>query len=124
MPAGRPSKYDPVYCDKIVDHCKEGASLLSFAAEIDVSRSTLNEWAEHHPEFSDAVKRAKAKSAAWWEKLARSNAVTGDGNATLCIFGLKNMGPEEWADKQLVGSDPENPLPTGFTVNFRKSGEA
>jgi hypothetical protein len=87
----------------MVDHCADGASLTSFAAEIDVARSTLNEWAEHHPEFSEAIKRAKAKSAAWWERQARLGA-TGvkDINATLCIFGLKNMGAEDWREKQEI----------------------
>jgi hypothetical protein len=28
--------------------------------------------------------------------------------------------PKQYGDKQLVGSDPENPLPTGFTVNLVK----
>lgn len=96
---GRPSKYDVAYCDQVVAHCATGASLTSFAAEIDVARSTINEWVANHPEFSEAVKRAKAKCAAWWEALSRSNAQKGEGNATLCIFGLKNMGAEDWRDK-------------------------
>lgn len=101
-PRGRPSKYRPEYCQMIVDHMAEGASILSFAAEIDVARSTINEWADVHEDFSDALKRAKAKCAAWWERLARRNAMTGDGNASLVIFGLKNMAAEEWRDKQEI----------------------
>lgn len=96
----RPSKYDPDYCNQIVEFCKDGSSLTSFAAAIDVCRDTLTQWAETHEEFSLAVKRAKAQCAAWWEKTARSNAMgAGNGNATLCIFGLKNMAPEDWREK-------------------------
>ena len=102
MPAGRPSKYSPAYCDLVIEHMSDGASLTSFAAEIGVARSSINEWMENHPEFSEAVKIGKAKCAAWWEKLGRSNAVSGDGNATLVIFGLKNMGAEDWREKQEV----------------------
>lgn len=98
-PGGRPTKYDPAYCDQIIAHMQDGASMLSFAAEINVSRATLNVWAEQHPEFLEAVNVAKAKCAAWWEKVARTNAVTGDGNATLVVFGLKNMGRDEWHEK-------------------------
>jgi hypothetical protein len=97
--AGRPSKYDPTFCDGIVEHCRDGSSLTSYAAAIGVCRDTITEWASAHEEFSLAVKRAKAVCAAWWEKTARTNAVDGKGNATLCIFGLKNMGPEDWRDK-------------------------
>lgn len=83
-------------------HCAEGASLTSFAAEIGVCRDTISEWADVHEEFSAAAKRAKAACAAWWETLSRENAQSGKGNATLCIFGLKNMGAEDWRDKQEV----------------------
>lgn len=102
MPAGRPSKYQQAYCDLVIEHMAEGASLTSFAAEIGVARSSINEWMEHQPEFSEAVKIAKAKCSAWWERVGRSNAVNGGGNATLVIFGLKNMAPEEWREKQEI----------------------
>lgn len=99
MPAGRPTKYKPEYCDAVIKHMENGASLTSFAASIDVARSSINEWISKHPEFSDAVKIAKAKCAAWWESLGRNNAISGDGNATLVIFGLKNMAAEDWREK-------------------------
>jgi hypothetical protein len=96
----RPSKYDPDYCEQIIEFCKDGSSLTSFAAAIDVCRDTLTEWASKHDEFSLAVKRAKAHCAAWWESTARKNAMgAGNGNATLCIFGLKNMAPDDWRDQ-------------------------
>jgi hypothetical protein len=118
MAGGRPSKYRGTYCNEVIQHMSEGASLTSFAAEIGVARSSINEWMEQHPEFSEAVKTAKAKCAAWWERIARKNAEDGGGNATLCIFGLKNMADEDWREKQLLGSDPENPLPANFSVNL------
>jgi hypothetical protein len=99
---GRPTKYDPKYCDMIVGHMAEGASITSFAAEIDVARSTITEWAENHPEFSAAVTRGKAKCAAWWERVARTNAVTGEGNATLTVFGLSNMAADDWRSRNAV----------------------
>ena len=104
MTAGRPSKYDPAYCDEIKDHMQEGASIASFAAQIGVARSTINQWAEDYPEFSEALKIGKAKCAAWWEEKLRSIAVSGGGpgSATAVIFGLKNMAAEDWRDKQEV----------------------
>lgn len=98
-PVGRPTKYVPAYCEAVVAHMVDGASLTSFAAEIDVARSTINEWMENYPEFSEATKRAKAKCAAWWEKQNRALATGGSGNATSCIFGLKNMASDDWRDK-------------------------
>ncbi len=120
-PGGRPSKYDQSYCDRLVEHMSEGASLLSFAAEIDVDRSTLTEWAKVHPEFSAAVTRGKAKCAAWWERVGRNLAITGEGNATLVVFGLKNMGADEWKDKQaLEHSGPDGgDIPVSLSISFR-----
>ena len=100
MGAGRPTKYDPSYCDLVVEHMATGASLTSFASSIDVCRDTVSEWCSKHEEFSAAVKRAKAKCAAWWEDVARKGAIGEDANPTLCIFGLKNMAPDDWRDKQ------------------------
>lgn len=101
-PGGRPTKFKPEYCEMIVEHMSEGASITSFAASIDVARSTINEWADNHVEFSEAVKRAKAKCASWWERLGREGAMGGEVNPTLVIFGLKNMSADDWRDKQEI----------------------
>lgn len=34
------------------------------------------------------------------------------------------LAPKKYGDKTLVGSDPDNPLPAGFQVNFVKSNAA
>lgn len=108
MPAGRPTKYDPMYCDAVLAFMENGRSLTSFAASINVSRSTIQEWVANHPDFSVAVGIAKAKTAAWWETQAIDMAVNG-GNATrgtLVVFGLKNMARDDWQEKvALVGGD-------------------
>jgi transposase len=96
---GRPSKYDAAFCAAVIEHMSDGASLTSFAADIGVARSTINEWMGNYPEFSEAVNIAKAKCAAWWELQGRTLATAGGGNATLVIFGLKNMAGEDWRDK-------------------------
>lgn len=124
---GRPSKYDPAYCEAIVEHMRDGASIASFAAEIGVARSTIQEWERVHPEFSVAVSRAKACCAAWWEKAARKVALEGGGNgqSTMIVFGLKNMGRDDWSDKQtheLSGPDG-GAIPVATTVRIVGFGE-
>lgn len=99
MPAGRPTKYDPAYCEQVIAHMEEGASLTSFAASVSVCRATVTLWMNEHPEFLAAANAGKAKCAAWWETIARANAKEGTGNATLTVFGLKNMGADDWAEK-------------------------
>lgn len=106
---GRPTKYDPAYCDGVIAFASDsGRSLASYAAKIGVSRSTIQEWEKQHPEFSVAASIARAKIAAWWEEQAIDLAANG-GNSTrgtLVIFGLKNMARDDWQEKlALVGGD-------------------
>lgn len=103
MEKGRPSKYNSAYCNEVIQHMAEGASLTSFAADIGVCRDTITEWVSKHPEFSVAVKKGKAKCAAWWERQGRLGA-TGQAqvNPTLVIFGLKNMAGDDWRDRKDV----------------------
>ena len=110
MSGGRPSKYSPAYCEEVITFCDQGYSLTAFAGEIGVARSTINEWIEQFPAFSEAVNRAKAKRARWWEGQARNVAAEGGqgGRATMVIFGLKNHAPEDFRDKtehELSGKD-------------------
>lgn len=99
-PVGRPTKYDPVYADQVVDAMREGLSLTAFAGLIGVARSTINEWMTAHPEFSEAVSRGKACRLLHWERAALNVAARGGGpgTATVIVFGLKNMGGDEWSD--------------------------
>lgn len=101
MPAGRPSKYDPAFCERVMASGAEGKTLAGMAEDLDIDRSTLNEWAERHPEFSRALKRGLQKAQAWWEEQGRLATFGGfDGfNATSFIFNMKNRFKEDWRDK-------------------------
>lgn len=122
-PVGRPSKYDPAYCEAIVEHMSEGASATSFAASIRVARSTINQWAEEFPEFSEALSLGKAACSSWWEKTGRLVAEKGGapGQSTMITFGLKNMGKDDWSDSvKHVGGDPasgDKPIQAQVSVN-------
>lgn len=122
MPAGRPTLYDENFCDTVIACGKEGMSKAEMAAEIGVAYSTFDLWTKEHGEFSEAVKYALRLSQAWWEKQGRIATFGGvEGfNATSYIFQMKNRFREDWADRQLVGSDPENPLPASITLNIVK----
>lgn len=99
---GCPTKYRPEYCQGAIDHAVDGASLTSFAASVGVARQTLTNWGEVYPEFFDAMAIAKARAAAKWEERARNIADGngGPGAAQIVIFSLKNLGADDWQDKQ------------------------
>ncbi len=96
---GRPSKYDPKFCDEVREFLKDGYSVAAFAGHIGVAVSTVHLWVNEHEEFSDAVKEAQASAVLWWENRGRDIALGKDGNPTLVIFGLKNRAKDEWRDK-------------------------
>ena len=101
---GRPTIYKPEYCDMVVEHMAQGASLTSFAASIKTSRSVISLWMNEHPEFMRAAHEGKAACAAWWEENGRRLAKEGGAgaSATLTVFGLKNMAPDEWRERQQI----------------------
>lgn len=73
---GRPSKYDPAFCDAVIGFGQDGYSKAEMASALDVTRPTMDEWAKAHAEFSYALQRAHEHSLAWWEKQARTNLAT------------------------------------------------
>lgn len=96
----RPSSYDPAYCDAAVEFMAGGYSITAFAGHVGVTRSTVFAWMNAHPEFQDSVKRGTAAATKFWEAANIELALTGKGNATACIFGLKNRASEDWKDIQ------------------------
>jgi hypothetical protein len=59
-PGGRTSDYRQQYCHQLQEFMRAGFSLTAFAGHIGVAPSTINVWMGAHPEFSEAVSRAKA----------------------------------------------------------------
>lgn len=67
---GRPTKYDPSYCDKVRVLGAQGYSREMISAEIGVSWSTLMGWVNSHPDFQEAIEDAKTLEMVYFEKLA------------------------------------------------------
>ena len=101
---GRPSKYEPAFCAKVIDLGREGASKAEMAYALGVARSTFDLWEQQHPEFSEAVKTAVDLAQGWWESQGRKAVFGGvpNFNATAFIFTMKNRFPSDWRDKQEV----------------------
>lgn len=101
MTRGRPTKYDPSFCETVIESGQAGKTLAGMAEDLDIDRSTLNEWMDAHEDFSRAVKRGLQKAQAWWEDQGRIATFGGiDGfNATSYIFQMKNRFKEDWREK-------------------------
>lgn len=115
MPAGRPTKYKPEYCEQMIEffdreptekrfksrveddekgtkttYEERGINLptfTSFARKIGVCDDTVNEWAKVHPAFSEAVGICKKLQEDIW----KINALNGNYNSTFAVFLGKNV---------------------------------
>jgi hypothetical protein len=121
---GRPTGYDPSFCQEAANLCINGATDEELAQAFGVSARTVYRWQAAHPEFSQALKAGKEMAD---ERVIRSlyhKAVgyTHDAvkifmpanadapvyapyqehvppDTTAAIFWLKNRRAGEWRDK-------------------------
>lgn len=95
---GQPTKYDPCYCQQVIDFMAiTGQSLTAFAAHIMASPDAVYSWCKTHAEFGEAVSIAKANRTS---KLERGMfAARLPCQVTAHIFTLKNAAPLEYRDK-------------------------
>lgn len=102
MSGGRPTKYDPKMCERVLECGAEGMGVCEMADELGIHYETFMAYRAKHPQFSEAVKEALRKSQAWWERKGRQATFGGtEGfNATSYIFNMKNRFSEDWKDKR------------------------
>jgi len=94
MPAGQPTKYDPSYCELLLDHMSKGLSFVSFGGVVGVCRDTLFEWKKVHKEFSDTYAIASTKSQLLWEQMGVDGVWNKSGGK---FEGSKNLNNACWS---------------------------
>ena len=109
---GRPTKYDPAFCEIAIELGRQGKSRESIAANLNVSWNTLNIWAETHPEFLEALNNAKTLEQDYWEDLGLRYIVEAPGGSKLnsAVWGRSMAArfPQKWRDNskmEVVGKD-------------------
>ncbi|CAB4137608.1 hypothetical protein UFOVP319_47 [uncultured Caudovirales phage] len=109
-PVGRPSKYDPAYCDRVIELGNQGASIDEMAFELGVHDDTLRNWAGEHPEFFDAFTRAQLASQVWWERKGRTGMEkpTNEFQGSIWSRNMAARFPNKWREvkgTELTGKD-------------------
>ena len=107
-PGGRPSDYRQEFCEAIIEMGKLGFSQAQMASQINVAKSTITEWAQKIPEFSNALARARTHSQRWWEEQAQLGLKDRDFNAGIWDKSVKSRFREDYTDRtisEIVGKD-------------------
>lgn len=103
-PGGRPTKYEPGFCEMLIAHMEQGFSFESFAGVLRVSKQTIYNWSEEFPEFLDAKRQGTELSRLWWEKTGHNGMFMGGKdnpfNSTIWVFSMKNRFG--WRDRTEV----------------------
>ena len=112
---GRPSTYDPAFCERVIELGEEGKSKAQIARALGCSRKSLYLWMKVHPEFAEAMDEAQFAALAWWEDVGQAGLTMPKFNAALYAFNMKNRFREAYADKVLTHIAEEEPAERQLT---------
>jgi hypothetical protein len=106
---GRPSLYNAAYCVRVLELAAEGCGKIEIAAALLVSRKTLDAWAKAHPEFREAMSRAKDLEYAWWLGVGRTKQFDKTWNATSWALQMRNRFGKRFRDRAPASQPAEEP---------------
>jgi len=129
MTAGRPTDYDPAFCDKVVELGALGKSTEQIAGMLGFALRTIYLWRDTYPEFMQALEEAKAKELHWWEDQAQAYMLEHkDGaklNASIWSRSMAARFPKKYREsvKQEITGENGTPLIPSIQVTFVKADE-
>jgi transposase-like protein len=141
--AGAPTKYKKEFIKQASKLASLGATDIEIADFFDVDARTLYRWRNLYPEFCQSLIVGKDMSDNRVERSLYQRAIgyeqndvkifmpSGHAEPVYAPFKaniaadvgaiklwLTNRRGEKWSDKSMIGSDPANPLPSGFDIVF------
>jgi hypothetical protein len=140
--------FDQSVADEICDRLVEGESLRKITLDEQMpSASTVFKWLKENADFAEQYAHAREAQADtladeildiaddgsndWMGDKDEEDGTTYNGDAVarskLRVDARKwvasKLKPKKYGDKQLIGSDPDNPLPAGFILKGVPGGE-
>jgi len=85
------SKYDPKYCDTVIELGLQGSSQKMMCSTIGINKNTLGNWQKAHPEFADAMDLALVHAQAYWERLMLVNAENKNFNTRMVEIAVRGQ---------------------------------
>jgi hypothetical protein len=131
-----PEAYSPeqraIICDRVIVGLSKGTPLTVLCREEGMPcDDTVRNWADEDAALARDIARAREAGfdAIAMDGLKIADDVTEDpaSRRVRTDYRLKLLAkwdPKRYGDKQLIGSDPDNPLPAAVMVTFRKPDAA
>lgn len=114
---GAPTKYKPEYCELVKQIGEEGGWVSEMAEACDVSRTSFYDWEKEHPEFKEALERAKQKSQACYERTGRLAMFSKEFNANLWIKQMQGRFKDDYTEnRNLNHSSPDGSMTPVYNV--------
>lgn len=110
MGAGRPTKYDPAFCERVIELGKEGKSFTQIAVALGFSKATLMGWSNAHLEFSTALTRAKECEQAWWEQKGMDGLTADKFNSAVWSKSMSARFREDYTERRELAGVPDQPI--------------
>lgn len=107
---GRPTDYKPEYCQRVIELGREGKSKVQIAADLDVAKQTIDNWAVAHPDFLDSLTRARDLAQAWWENTGQTGMTAQTFHASLWAKQVSCRFPDDYREvtrQELTGKNGE-----------------
>lgn len=116
-------KWNPEYCEKLIEHMEKGFSFESFAAVIELKPRILYTWRDKHPEFKDAFDMGLSKGRYYWEVMGINGAAGELKNfsASVWIFTMKcRFGYRDGTETGLQSDNKEDSVKI-YKTQWRES---
>jgi len=126
---GRPSNYEQIYCQQVIDLGRQGKSYEQIASILGIGLRTLFTWRDTHLEFQHALSDSKDFEMAFWEDLAQSHLIEVKNapklNAGLWSRSMAARFPGKYSEriKKEFSTSHESTLIKGFQIIFEEPGK-
>lgn len=124
---GRPSKYDPAYCDQVVALGKEGLSRWQICSRLDIGLHNMIAWEGAHEDFRQSLEEARLHALSYWEDLAHDHIREAPGgvklNTGLWSRSMAARFPEQYRENSKVEVTGKNdgPIEVDMIHDFSQS---
>ena len=109
---GRPSTYQPEFCEQIIAMGEAGYGVAEMACEFSVHRATLYDWAKCHADFSTAFARARESSEAYWVRYGNANLTNKQFQGNTYIKMMQARHRETWTERKEITGANGGPIAT------------